>query len=138
MAIVHHQPSTEKRVIMSVVSTVTIHPTVTVHASYAPSNTLSTPSTTDNPKNSGLYPSGHGYGIAIWFGIASAMLTAILILAYLGWLMYKALKRSHQRRHQRRMREWYGRNMGASNRTVGDEEVELEPLPRPPRMRISG
>ena len=78
-------------------STVTIHPTKTVWASFVPSSTPTTASA-DNPKNSGLYPNGHGYGIAVWIGIASAMFAAILILIYMGWVTYKSIKRTRARR----------------------------------------
>ena len=180
-----------------VVSTVTIHPTifVTLNTSSLPSSAVSTSmaSNADNPKNSGLYPSGHGYGVAIWFGIASAILAATLILIYLGWIIYKATKRTRERRYmsffflglsetllcftpflldcsqnmkgaktrpsgmnaclhdignmltrncrrQRRMREWYGRNMRGrrGDPTIDDPGVELTTLRRPTRMRISG
>ena len=80
------------------VSTVTFHPTVTVYASLSSSILTSPTSILDDPKESGLYPNGRGYGIAVWFGIGSAILAAALIVAYMGWLSYKAIQMTRQQR----------------------------------------
>ena len=72
--------------------------TITLLPSSVRSRPLSTPNL-DNPRDSGLYPNGHGYGIAVWFGIASAILAATLILIYVGYLTHKAIKRTRERRY---------------------------------------
>ena len=79
--------------------TVTIHTTATV--TLLPSPRVSPPriDNADTPKNSRLYPNAHGYGVAVWFGIASAILAAILILIYMAFLAYKAVKKSRERRY---------------------------------------